>query len=159
MHDVFCPGLCVCVYVCVCVCVCIINFTITIFLSLFLFLHFPSFSCAIIHCSPAQVIFLSLLIYSVILSSLPHLSPQPVTTLHVPPTHSSPADQPTVPTVHNPRPCNPWHKHPPLQQQKYTPIHKRATKPSSPHILSPTHPPLFLTSLSVHSTNFPNFWI
>jgi hypothetical protein len=37
---------------------------------------------------------------------------------------------------------NPWQKHPSLQQ-KYTQTHTRATKPSSPHFSSSTHPSLF----------------
>jgi hypothetical protein len=40
-----------------------------------------------------------------------------------------------------PTPCNPSHKHPTLQQQKYTQTHKKVTKSNSPHILMPlTHP-------------------
>jgi hypothetical protein len=55
-----------------------------------------------------------------------------------------------------PATCNPWHKHPPLQQWKSTQTHTRATKPSSPHNFTPsTHPfscpPLF----SVTFTNSP----
>jgi hypothetical protein len=45
-------------------------------------------------------------------------------------------------------PYNPWHKHPTLQQ-KYTQTHTRATKPSSPHITSPTHTLHFLPPLLV----------
>jgi hypothetical protein len=30
------------------------------------------------------------------------ISPQPITRLPLPPTHSPPADQPTIPTLHNP---------------------------------------------------------
>jgi hypothetical protein len=40
-----------------------------------------------------------------------------------------------------PTPCNPLHRHPTLQQQKYPQTHTRATKPSSPTLLLPlTHP-------------------
>jgi hypothetical protein len=34
--------------------------------------------------------------------TFPSHSPQPVPRLLLPPTHSSPADQPTIPTLHNP---------------------------------------------------------
>jgi hypothetical protein len=36
-------------------------------------------------------------------SLFPPILPQPVTRLPLPPTHSSPADQPTIPTLHNPQ--------------------------------------------------------
>jgi hypothetical protein len=49
----------------------------------------------------------------------------------------------------NPTPCNPWHKHPTLQQPKYTQTHTSATKPKSPCISSHTHPPHFLSLLLV----------
>jgi hypothetical protein len=56
-------------------------------------LHFLSFSCATIHCSPSQLLFLPLLIHSLPLSSPPsHRLPQLVNTLPLPPTHSPPAD-------------------------------------------------------------------
>jgi hypothetical protein len=87
----------------------------------------PSFSCATIHYSSSQLLFLSFLIHSLSLPSPPpSILPQPVTTLPIPPTHSPPADQP-IPNLHNLTPCNPWHKHPTLQQQKYTQTHTRAT--------------------------------
>jgi hypothetical protein len=72
-------------------------------------------------------------------------SAQPPPTCHhttLPPTHSPPADQPTVPTYITLAPCDPSHK-PTTLQQKYTQTHTRATKSSSPHIASPTHPPHF----------------
>jgi hypothetical protein len=75
-------------------------------------------------------------------SPLPILH-QPVTTLPLSPTHSSPLTSLLYQLYTTPAPCNPWHKHPPLQQQKYTQTHARATKPSSSHNSSPTHPPLF----------------
>jgi hypothetical protein len=40
-----------------------------------------------------------------------------------------------------PTPDNLWHKHPTIQQQKYTQTHTGATKPSSPLTASLTHPP------------------
>jgi hypothetical protein len=66
-------------------CVCFIffyitNFIVTIFLSLFLPPHFPSFSCATIHCFPSQLLFLPLFIHSfpclqLALLSFPNQSP------------------------------------------------------------------------------------
>jgi hypothetical protein len=48
-----------------------------------------------------------------------------------------------------PTPCNLWHKHPTLQQQKYNQTHIRTTKPSNPHIASPIHPHHLPTPLLV----------
>jgi hypothetical protein len=42
-----------------------------------------------------------------------------------------------------PIPCNPWCKHLPLQQQKYTQTHMRTTKSSNPHNSQPTLSLLF----------------
>jgi hypothetical protein len=137
---------------------CIINFTITIFLLLFLPLHFLTFSCAIIHCSPSQLLYLLLCIHSLphlhlCLLSSPNLSPHYLSLLH---THHLLTSQLCTPPV----PCNPWHKHPPLQQQKYTQTCTRATKPSSLCVSSPTHLPFFpLLLFSVTFTNSLNFYI
>jgi hypothetical protein len=107
-------------------------------------LHSLSCSCATILCSPSHLLFLPLSIHYLTPPSPPFtVLPQAVTTLSLPPTHSLPDDQPTVPLYTTPTPCNPWHNYPTLQQQKYTQTHIRATKPSSPHITSPTHPPHF----------------
>jgi hypothetical protein len=108
-------------------------------------LHSPSFSCATIHCSPSQLLFLPLLIHSVPLSSPPPpILPQQVTTLLLPPTHSPPADQPTVPTLYNPNPLQSLIEAPYTTTAKIHPNTHKATKPSSPHIASSTHPPHFL---------------
>jgi hypothetical protein len=66
---------------------CIINFIITIFLSLFLPSSPSPFSCATIYCSPSQLLFLPLLIYSfpylsLPLLSFPNLSPHNPSLLH-----------------------------------------------------------------------------
>jgi hypothetical protein len=108
-------------------------------------LHSPSFCCATIHCSPSQLLFLPLLIHSVPLSSPPPpILPQQVTTLLLPPTHSPPADQPTVPTLYNPNPLQSLIEAPYTTTAKIHPNTHKATKPSSPHIASSTHPPHFL---------------
>jgi hypothetical protein len=58
-------------------------------------------------------------------------------TLPHPPTHSPPANQPTIPTVHTPVPLQSLTQ---ALQQKCIQTHTRATKPCSPHIASPlTH--------------------
>jgi hypothetical protein len=78
-------------------------------------------------------------------------SAHPPPTCHhttLPPTHSPPADQPTVPTYITLAPCDPSHK-PTTLQQKYTQTHTRATKSSSPQITSPTHSSHFLPPLLV----------
>jgi hypothetical protein len=46
-------------------------------------------------------------------------------------------------------PCNPRHKHPPLQKQKYTQTHTRTTKTSSTLTASPNHLPHFPPPLLV----------
>jgi hypothetical protein len=122
---------------------CTVNFTITIFSSLFLP---PSLSFLLLcytHCFPSQLLFLPLLIHSLPLPSPPpYILHQPVTRL------------PSLLYTHHlltnllcqlyttPTPCNPWHKHPAVQQ-KYTQTHPRATKPRSPYTTSSTHPPHF----------------
>jgi hypothetical protein len=55
-------------------------------------IHFPSFSCATIHCSLSQLLFLPLLIYCIPVFTYPFYSLQPVTTLPLPLTHSPHAD-------------------------------------------------------------------
>jgi hypothetical protein len=57
-----------------------------------------------------------------------------------------------------PAPCYPWHKHPPLQKQKYTQTCTRATKPSIrmplPSLTSPfTCHPIF-RAIFINHTNF-----
>jgi hypothetical protein len=54
-----------------------------------------------------------------------------------------------------PTPCNPWHKHPLLQQQKYTQTHTRTTKMSSPCTASLTHPLQFLPPVWVPPYSTP----
>jgi hypothetical protein len=80
-------------------------------------LYAPSFSCAKIHCSPAQLLFLPLLTHSFPLPPpSPPINPKPVTRLHLPSTHSPPANQPTVPTLHNHNPLQSLTQEPTLQQ-------------------------------------------
>jgi hypothetical protein len=55
-----------------------------------------------------------------------------------------------------PAPYNPWHKHSPLQQQKYTQIHIRATntaatKPLNTITHSFSHPPHFFSATFINS--------
>jgi hypothetical protein len=129
---------------------CTINFTITIFSSLF---SPPSLSLLLLCYNP-------LFSFSTTFSGTSHLCP----CLHLP-FPSSPNLSPHYQSllhIHHlltnqlyqlytqpPTSYNPWHKHPTLQQQKYTRNHTRATKPSSPHIASLTHPPHFLPPLLV----------
>jgi hypothetical protein len=94
------------------------------------------------------------------LLSLPLLaSPShPSTTCHhtTPPSYTL-TTQPTIPTIHTPAYCNPWHKHPPLEW-KYTQTHTRAIKPSSPTILPPPPTPLHpALPSSVTFTSCPSF--
>jgi hypothetical protein len=68
-------------------------------------LHSPSLFCVQIHCSPSQLLFLPLPIHHFSLPSpSPPILPQPVTRPPLSPTHSPPADQPIIPTLHNPKP-------------------------------------------------------
>jgi hypothetical protein len=86
-------------------CFCTINLTITIFSSLFSPLHSPSLSCVTTYfnTTTSQLLFQLLLIHSLPLPSPLHpILPQPVTTLPFLPTYLPPADQPTIPTLHNP---------------------------------------------------------
>jgi hypothetical protein len=106
-------------------------------------LHCPS-SCAKIHCSLAQLLFLPLLIHSLLCPHLPfpfslNLSPDYLSLLHTPHLLTNLLHQLYITTT----PCNPWHKHPTLQQQKYTQTHTKTTKTSSPCTTSLTHPPHF----------------
>jgi hypothetical protein len=84
-------------------------------------LHFLSFSCAAIHCSPLQLPFLPLLIHTfqyicLLLLSFPNLSPHFLSLLHIHHRLTRLPYQPYTPDT----PCNPWHNHLPLQQWKYT---------------------------------------
>jgi hypothetical protein len=100
--------------------------------------------------------FLPLHIHSLPLSLFPPpILPQPVTTL---PSilHTHHLLTRLLYELYTPlAPCNPWHQHPTLEQQKYTEMHTRATKPSSPHISSPT----FCPSFSATFTNHPSFYL
>jgi hypothetical protein len=113
-------------------------------------LHSPSLYCAKIHCSPSKLLIPPLHTHSLPLSlPSPSILPQTVKRLPLPPIHSPPADQPTIPTLHNPNSCNPWHKHPIPQQQKYTQTYTRAIKTSSHYTTFPTHLPHFHPPLLV----------
>jgi hypothetical protein len=71
-----------------------INFTITIFSSLLSPLHSPSFSCAKIHCSHSQLLFLPLLTHSPPALTFPSHSP-PTCHHTTPPSHTLTACWPT----------------------------------------------------------------
>jgi hypothetical protein len=115
---------------------CIINFSITIFLSLVLppLLSLLFLCYNMLFSFPTTVSAPSHWLCHPVSPSSPIL-PQPVTTL------------PSLQHTHHllisllyqlytiPAPCNPWHKHPPLQQ-KYTQTCTKATKPSSPYTSS-----------------------
>jgi hypothetical protein len=102
-------------------------------------LHSPSFSWAKICCSLSQQLILPLLTHSLPLPSpsSPFL-PQPVTHHTHHPLTNLQYQLYTIPDS-----WNPWHKHPPLLQQKYTQTHTRTTKTRSPHAASPTQQPHF----------------
>jgi hypothetical protein len=135
---------------------CTSKFTITIFSSLLSPLHSSSFSCAKIHCSPSQLLFLPLLIHSLHLPSPSPILPQPVTRIALPPIHSPPDDQLTVPTLHNPNPSNPWPKYLTLQH-KYTQTYTKATNTAATTPLPPlTHPTSHVPFLG-HPNQFPKF--
>jgi hypothetical protein len=112
-------------------------------------LHSP-FSSATTHCSLSQLLFLPPLIHSFFCLHLPfpsssNLSPYCPSLLHIHHLLTSLLYQ-----LHTtPAPCNPLHKPPPLQQQKYTQRHIRATKPSSllTHLLTPFPAPHFIVPL------------
>jgi hypothetical protein len=80
--------------------------------------------------------------------SLPIL-PRPVTRLPLPLTHSSPADQPPIPTLHSPKPLQSLTQAPSTITTETHPNTHRTTKTSSPHTASPTHPLYFPPSLLV----------
>jgi hypothetical protein len=122
----------------------IFNFVFIIFLSLFTPFIFSTFLCYNPLFLP-QTIFMPLFIHSVLLTSPPPCLP--ICVMHYPSclctyyllisllyqTHTPPSL------------CNPWHKHPPLQQINYTLTHKRALKsykppPILPHNWSPFCP-------------------
>jgi hypothetical protein len=120
-------------------------------------LHFLSFPCATLHCSPSQLFFLSLFIYSLPwlnspLLAFPNLLPHYPSLLYIYHPLISLLYQPHTPPAF----CKLWHKHPPLQQQNYTQTHTRAPKPWSPHTSSHTHPnspllgpPFQITQISI----------
>jgi hypothetical protein len=119
-------------------------------------LHFPSFFCTTIHSSPFQLLFLPLVIHSFPSSTplwpSPNLSPHYLSLLHT--YHLLTSLEYKLYTT--PALCNPWHKHPPLLQQKYTQTHTRVTKPSSPIPLNPpTHPFSCSPYFSTTFTNSP----
>jgi hypothetical protein len=68
-------------------------------------------------------------------------------------------EQLTVPTVHTSSPLQSVTQHPPLQQQKYTQIHTRATKPIIAHNFSPHNSPLSHPPFSVIFTSYWGFCI
>jgi hypothetical protein len=149
------------------------GFFISIFIPIFFFLlslpspsshpyshpfHSSSFSCAKTHCSPSQLLFLPLRIHSQPLpSTSPSILPQPVTRLPLPPTYSSPADQPIIPTWHN---LNSLYS---LTQATYTteihPNTHNCHKTKQPLHCFPHSPTTFPTStFTAALTNSPNFY-
>jgi hypothetical protein len=75
-------------------------------------------------------------------SPSPLIHPWTVTKLPLPHTHSQPADQPTIPTLHNPNPLQSLTQAYSTEQKK-TQTHRRTTKTSSPCTAFPTHPSHF----------------
>jgi hypothetical protein len=123
-------------------------------------LHFPSFSCATIHCTTFQLLFLPLLIHYLQLSSPPLLSSPKLLAQYPFLLHTHHLLTSLLYQLYTiPVPCKPCHKHPPLQKQKYIQIDTMDTKPSSSCIYSPTNPPLFPPPFCATFTNFPNLYI
>jgi hypothetical protein len=56
-----------------------------------------------------------------------------------------------------PNPYNSWHKHPTLQQQKYTQTHTRAKNLAAPTSLPPLTHPTSCLHFWCHPNQFPNF--
>jgi hypothetical protein len=135
---------------------CIINFTIIILLALFfpsslsfpLLCYNPLFSLPTTLSGPSHPLFSHL--HLLFLSS-PNLSPHYLSLLHTHHLLTSLLYQ--LHTI--PAPCNPWHKHPSLQQQKYIQTHTRETKSSSLHTSSSTHLPPFPPPLLVPPLPIP----
>jgi hypothetical protein len=113
-------------------------------------LHSPFLSFATIHCCPSQLLFLAYLFHCLPLPSpSPSILPQTITIISLLPSHSSPADQSTVPTLHNAKPLQSLTQGPYTTTTEIYTKHTRATKHSSPLMASPTHPPYFLPPLLV----------
>jgi hypothetical protein len=53
--------------------------------------------------------------------------------------------------------CNPWHKHPPLQQQKYVQHTQGPQKPATPSLLPPLTHTTSHYSFSCHPIQLPKF--
>jgi hypothetical protein len=73
----------------------------------------------------------------------PPILPQPDTRLPLPPSHSSPTDQNTSPTLHNPKPRQPLAQTPSSTTTEIHPNTYKDHKNSSPHTAFPTHLPHF----------------
>jgi hypothetical protein len=102
----------------------------------------PSFPYTKIHFLPSQQLIWTLVTHSLPMSSpSPPILPQPITIPPLPSTHSSPADQPTIPN-----PCNPYTStlH---YNNRNIPKHTQGTqKLATPTLLLPlTHPTSHLT--------------
>jgi hypothetical protein len=133
-----------------------INFTVTIFPSLLLPLHSPSRSCAKIHCSPSQQFVLPHLTHSLPLPSpSPSILSQPVTRLPLTPTHSSPTDQPTIPTLHKPKPLTQASSN---TTEIHPNTHKDYKNQQQPHCFPHSHIPLTSSPFSATLSNSPNFY-
>jgi hypothetical protein len=90
-------------------------------------------------------------------------SSHPPPTCHhttLPPTHSLPADQPTVPTLHNPNPLqSPTQAPYTILTEIHPNTHKGHKTQHSPHHFPHLPTPLPASLFSAILTNFPNIYI
>jgi hypothetical protein len=118
-------------------------------------LHFPSFSCAIIHCFPSQLLFLPLLIHSLpcihlSLQTSPNLSPHYPSLLHTHtwwPTYYTNFTQPQPPAIPDTST---------LHYNRNTPKHTQG--PKNPAVFTPLPPLTYPTSclpFYCHPNQFP----
>jgi hypothetical protein len=113
-------------------------------------LHSSPFSCAKIHCSPSQQLILSLLTHCLPLPSpSPPICSQPATRLPLSPTHSSLADQCTIPTLHNPNLLQSLTQAPYTTTTEIHPNTHKGHKNQQPPHHFPTHLPHFPPPLLV----------
>jgi hypothetical protein len=123
-------------------------------------LHFPSFSCAKIHCSASQLLFLLLLNYFLPLSSpLPLILPQHFSPLPLPPTYLPPTDKLTIPTVHNPSHLQSLTRAPSTTRTEMYPKMHKGHKTQQLPTSSPSNPLLLHSFFSATFTNNSNFYI
>jgi hypothetical protein len=100
---------------------------------------------------------------SLLTQSLPEPSPyslilpQPVARLPLPPTHSSPTDQLTIPTLHNPKSLKSLTKAPCTTTEIHLNTHKDHKNQQPPHCLLHSPTPLPTSPSSATLSNSPNF--